>query len=265
MRVASRRLREALSLFDEWVDPVAGRKLQWYGRRVTKALGPVRNADVALRFFGALRKELRDDVERRAIQKILDRISRSRRKRRRAMMAAVKNLRLKRLSRDIDVLVAVPEIDESHIRPMLCELAQPLLRQRLESAFQYQAIVRDEPRWEELHRMRIAFKKARYALEILQPAFGQKYSKILKSLRGYQNLLGQIRDLDVFMEDLQRVSSRWREKRKSPTLRTALEIVVERLTHRRHNLLVEFCDYLNKHDSAVILQACDASPGGHPA
>lgn len=259
MRVESRRLREVLSLFEEWLDPTAYQELQQFGRGVTKALGRVRNADVALRFFRRLRKQLREEMERRVVKRIMERVSRARRKRRKVMMAAVKNLRLKRLRRDINAFLKVPKVDESNARPMLYELVQPVLHDRLECVFQYQSIVQNESKMEELHQMRIAFKKARYALEIFEPALGREYSKILNSLSGYQDLLGEIHDLDIFIEDLQRLSTRWRKKRKRPKLRAALDRVTERLIHQRHELFVQFSNYLNEHDSAAIMQACAAS------
>jgi len=259
MRVASRRLREVLSLFQEWLDPGACEKLRRYGRRVTKALGPVRNVDVALRFFRALRNELNDETERRAIQRIVRRLSRSRRKWRKAMTAAITRLRLRNLSHDIYRFLPVPQVNKPENGPMLYELAQPLLQSRLEHAFQYQTIVQDESKQEELHQMRIAFKKVRYALEIFEPAFDQEYEKISSDIQSYQERLGKIHDLDIFVLDLQRLSTRWRKKRKRRKLLPALDAVIDRLIQRRHDLFVDFCDYLSEHHSAAICKACDAS------
>lgn len=259
MRVYSRRLREVLSVFEEWLDPIAVQELRQYGRSVTKALGPVRNADVTIQFFRALRRDLHGDAQRRGIRWHIDSITDRRHEQREKMMAVIESLHLKRLSHDIDAFVEIPDIDDSNARPTLHDLAGPLLTERFDGAFSYEDVILDESKTEELHEMRIAFKKCRYALEIFEPAFDSTYRRILRRFKGYQDQLGDIHDLDIFISDLLQRIEQWREKDKKSELRTSLESVVKLLTAKRHDLYVAFCDYLREHDLHSVLGACQES------
>ena len=257
MRVASRRLREVLLVFREWLEPVIYQELEQYGRGVTKALGAVRNADVALQFFRGLRRDLHDDVERRAIRRFVERIARVRLKRREIMMKTIEELHLKRLSRDIEAFVAVPEIDNSESQPTLGSLALPIIRTRMQQAFSYEEVVGDETNIEELHRMRIQFKKTRYALEVFEPVFDIQYKKVYKRLVKHQDLLGEVHDLDVFIEDVDKMVENLREKKRRPKIRAALENGVrKRLERMRHDSFVAFRNYLSENHLDKLFNAC---------
>ncbi len=257
MRVASRRLREVLLVFKEWLEPVIFQELDQYGRGVTKALGAVRNADVALQFFRALRRELHDDVERRAVRRFVDRIARVRLKRRETMMEAIEDLYLKRLSRDIEAFVTVPEVGAGDSRKTLGSLALPLIRMRMKQAFAYEEVVGDEAKIEELHRMRIKFKKTRYALEVFEPVFDIQYKKVYKRLVKYQDLLGQVHDLDVFIADIDKMIENLRVKNRRPKIRAALEKGVrKKLERMRHESFVSFRSYLDENHLDILYQAC---------
>ena len=54
---------------------------------------------------------------------------------------------------------------------------------------------------EALHRMRLAFKKYRYAAEILLPLFPKATEKTAKRLHAFQTLLGTIHDFDVILAE----------------------------------------------------------------
>jgi CHAD domain-containing protein len=54
---------------------------------------------------------------------------------------------------------------------------------------------------EALHRMRLAFKKYRYAAEVLSPLFPGATEKTMKRLHDFQTLLGTIHDCDVILAE----------------------------------------------------------------
>jgi len=59
----------------------------------------------------------------------------------------------------------------------------------------------DPTRPEALHRMRLAFKKYRYAAEVLLPLFPKATEKTAKRLHDFQTLLGTIHDCDVVLAE----------------------------------------------------------------
>jgi CHAD domain-containing protein len=54
---------------------------------------------------------------------------------------------------------------------------------------------------EALHRMRLAFKKYRYAAEVLLPLFPKATEETAKRLHDFQTLLGTIHDFDMILEE----------------------------------------------------------------
>jgi len=59
----------------------------------------------------------------------------------------------------------------------------------------------DPARPEPLHRMRLAFKRYRYAAEVLLPLFPKATEETANRLHAFQTLLGTIHDLDVILAE----------------------------------------------------------------
>ena len=53
-----------------------------------------------------------------------------------------------------------------------------------------------------IHRLRVAFKKFRYMLEIAHPLLENFPSENLKRMHDYQSLMGEIQDADIFLQTL---------------------------------------------------------------
>jgi len=60
---------------------------------------------------------------------------------------------------------------------------------------------RNEENVEALHRMRLAFKKYRYSVEVLAPFLSGVTAESLERLHAFQTLLGDIHDLDILREE----------------------------------------------------------------
>ena len=203
-RVATRRLREALPL-------VGGRtrerrRLRRELRRVTRALGPVRELDVALALAGTLAADWPD------LAPALEQVTASLvelRARRRAQL-------IKRVGRDdVDDLVerterlfaqasrrgaARPSLD----RPRLVERIVNRAGNTRSAAESAGALYAPEA----LHTVRIAAKKLRYALEMARTVRIAGAASAVRRLRQYQNLLGLLHDLQVFSSHVTRVQGR---------------------------------------------------------
>src|SRR5918993_2609987 len=91
-RVASRRLREALPLLSIRADAGALDRADKRVRRITRALGPVRELDVTLLLLAELQRRKAAPV--RAISRVRDAVIEERLERRRAMLAEIKPSRL---------------------------------------------------------------------------------------------------------------------------------------------------------------------------
>ena len=167
-RVASRRLRQAIPLLGVRADAAAVDRAGRRVRRITRALGPVRELDVTLLLLAEL--ERKGAAPARAIARVRTAVTEERQERRREMLAAIKPSKLNKLRKQL-VQVAAPESDTTETRSALAEAnAQAAARAaQLRAAIEHAGGIYLADR---LHRIRIAAKKLRYALEIQREAVG---------------------------------------------------------------------------------------------
>ena len=190
-RVASRRLREATPV----VGAVAGqrtlRRATRRIRRLTQALGPVREMDVALglleeiaRAHGALRV---------AIAATRSLVADERAARRRVMLTALRPAATDAAIAAVrDVRESVGDDDVAWRAVLSARIARR--SQTLRSAVDEAGVMYSN---EALHGVRIASKKLRYALELAGDAKVARVERAQATLRSIQDLLGELHDRHV--------------------------------------------------------------------
>lgn len=202
LRVSSRRLREGLELFlpcypEELMEPLV--KLS---RKVTRLLGEIRNTDEAICFFDALMAELDGSC-----QAELERLKLSFQKKRKKELGRLKaGLRLIVSDKINDRYrhgVNSPALFSSP--PTAVDLFAPLalfaassLDARMAAVVQLVPEARLAVAIEAQHLLRIAVKHLRYRMEILSVLFGERFQELHAPVKGYQEVLGKMHDLDVF-------------------------------------------------------------------
>ncbi len=201
LRVASRRVREALALFAPCYPKKTLRPLRRTVRGVTSALGELRNADEAFLFLDRLSSQLAPPG-RDFLTAPIERCRRRRKKERERLRPVLEGWQdgslAKRFYRaagrpilltagpDHPVFLPVAEFARTALDPRDSEIPQ-LLPQTLR-----------EEEIEAQHRLRIAVKHLRYRAEILSPLFQCGFRGIHDRLKTYQEELGKMHDLDVF-------------------------------------------------------------------
>jgi CHAD domain-containing protein len=195
-RVASRRLREALPVLGARADEGQLDRVQKRVRRITRALGPVRELDVTLLLLAEL--EGKEAAPPRAIERVRAAVIDERLKRRRQMLDEITPSRLDKLARRL-VRVATPEAHPRVPRNAREEaVAQSAQRARnLRAAIERAGGIYLADR---LHRVRIEAKKLRYALEIQRELSKARSMAGLKVLKTQQDLLGRMHDLEILID-----------------------------------------------------------------
>lgn len=201
MRVASRRLREAFEMFDFCFPAKSYQKIYRRIKQVTRALGEARNADVAMAYFNGLSAATDDILVHVALEDLLRRLARSRRQARLRLVSGLDQCRLQKLPGELGQVFsrieAMPARYQRGPRQSIV-LARRLLSQRVREFFAASAAVAGEDDEVNLHKVRIATKKLRYAAEALDYAVGENITDNLKTLKQLQETLGEIHDRDVF-------------------------------------------------------------------
>jgi CHAD domain-containing protein len=193
-RVASRRLREAVPVVGALAGQRALRRAARRLRRLTQALGPVREMDVALgllEHFSSARPTLGDAVA--ATRTLVDD---ERGARRRVMLTALRPAQTDAAIAAVRDVAASAGTDDVAWRAVLAaRIARrsEVLRSTVAEAGVMYGI-------EALHAVRIAAKKLRYALELAGASRVAGVARALGALRAAQDLLGELHDRHVLAQ-----------------------------------------------------------------
>lgn len=193
-RVASRRLREALPVFEALDGRRVVRRALESIRVVTRALGPVRELDVALGHLAEHVDAHPDEVHQAAVVRRW--LEEARAARRDEMLAALDDAATKTLWRRVDRLAglitpaAVTRPDWRAVLARRMRRRADALGREIEAAG---VLYAPGP----LHLVRIATKKLRYTVELAGELRLGATAAALRALKRQQELLGAIHDLEV--------------------------------------------------------------------
>jgi len=201
-RVASRRLRAVLPVLAEAADSDVLDRARKQVRRITRALGPIRELDVALAHLDEVGPT--SGASSRAIAKVRGYLSAERTARRRAMLdvitpAALHKLRARLHGSDHRPHVSDHDAEIRGARRRAVRRARTLLEQIHHVGSLY------DP--ERLHAVRIAAKKLRYALEVERELTRSRAVARINRLKRLQDQLGEIHDFEVLLEHVRAVQA----------------------------------------------------------
>jgi len=194
-RVATRRIRSTLRTFSklldqEWTDRLRD-DLKW----LANLLGQVRDTDVLLERFSRHLDEL-PGADARAGRRLLGRLTDERDQARRRLLGAMAQEKYTVLLDDLVAAAAAPVLlpgadgPAAEVMPALVAKPWKKLRKEVRKAG-------DDPPDEQLHRIRIRAKRARYAAEAVEPVIGKPAEDFADALADIQDVLGDHQDAVV--------------------------------------------------------------------
>jgi putative phosphoesterase len=233
MRVASRRLRNALAVFPD-LDQSNWRKQL---RKLAKALGNARDADVQIEFIKQAIAHAPERRFRSGLQRLLLRLTQQREKQQEKVLKATNKFEKSDVAGEMisaydlkpakaakeseaDAFITKPVSADAESRgdTALHAHAHAALVSRVQEILLFDKTVRDPSHVEELHELRIAFKHLRYTLETFEPLYAglevqndtvaasaangnkQGVGPYLKLAKTFQEILGEIHDSDVWIK-----------------------------------------------------------------
>ena len=245
MRVASRRLREALEIFQACFPPKIYDRLYERVRRVTRALGRARDADVAVDYFAKLLADSQNVIEQVALQEVLRRLAKQQTRRRTEMQHELDKVQpadlLARFEKAFNNMERTPPSRQRGSRTALL-LARRLFAQRLREVFACQRLIKGEGDIEGLHNLRIAVKKLRYAMETLDFAGGEQVKENLKFFKKLQTGLGDLHDRDVFGETVQQRLDKLKKQSFTEHLLNGSQTVLALIANQRQGFYAEYVE-----------------------
>jgi CHAD domain-containing protein len=216
-RVATRRLRAALRMFD---DCFPGRRVQRWRktiRRITAELGDARDCDVQIDFLCGVLSGATEKACFPGIARLLVGLERRRECLQGRVVEAIR--RLKRSG----VLGEIQRVTKQVLAKSSADQVGPPTTATL-SRFQRHILCR----WQELqerqscladpndqrghHVLRIAAKRLRYTVEIARLAYSGRLDDTVVAIKKVQSLLGEVHDCDVWVASLDRFAAKERNR-----------------------------------------------------
>lgn len=203
LRVASRRLREGLALFAGCYPEARIRAIRKSIKKVTDALGELRNLDEGLAFFREQVAEMAEE-HGRELSACIAHYEAGREGARKQLKRDLKKMHSTGLRKLFARTVHAPYLFDPPLGAPdpftpIEDFAREGIELRLAPVL---ALVPEARRPEEAgaqHSLRIAVKRFRYRMEVLSPLMKDEgYREVHGQVKEYQEILGKIHDLDVF-------------------------------------------------------------------
>lgn len=209
MRVASRRLRAALSLFAD-ILPVRAARLRAELGWVADALGAVRDVDVQREQLEAWIAEA-EEPDREPLRALDGVMVKERARARATMLRTLDSRRHERLVTSFTKFVRQgPPRSSRGARVPAVAAAPELISPRHNKVAKARKRVKRDPSPERYHRLRIRCKRLRYALEFFAELYGPPARKPIKRLAALQDILGLMQDAAVAVDRLRKLATRER-------------------------------------------------------
>ncbi len=212
MRVASRRLREAMDNFAYCLPKKPFKAYYKQVKAITRTLGAVRDLDVLItRFEKAL--PVLSNVEQCDVRELIAHLEQKREVARKPMSALFAKLAEADFEKKfLSSLAAIPHVnphldaDSESRKPSeakawrenLLAHACRILPGKVEDVYVWEPFIYDASRGEELHKMRISIKRLRYCMEFFAKIY--ESAEFVAVVIGLQRQLGSLHDCDVVLD-----------------------------------------------------------------
>ena len=206
MRVSSRRLRAAIDDFAPYLRKRGLKNAVKQVKSVADALGEVRDHDVAMIALQNLKGPMPDGAAATVKQFISVREN-ARKTARSNLRRAISKSAIKRMETNflkaIEAATKPPNGNQRKRRRKAertyIQVAQSTVLQRLKDVEKLSRGFYDPLKVEPLHKMRIAAKRLRYALELFEQCLGPESTPFARRVARLQTSLGELHDCDIWI------------------------------------------------------------------
>jgi CHAD domain-containing protein len=203
MRVATRRLRSALRDFSPLMRRRPLKKVKKDLKQIADALGKARDQDVAIVALERLQAEVKDERVKEGVGKLIEE---RRGVRERAQLDLMETLAASSIE-DLQIRFEAA-IDEAANRKKsarvvsFSEAGRDAVAASLRDFCDLSASLYEPFNIEDLHELRIAAKRLRYAIELFTACWGASVAPFAEEIAEMQSFLGEVHDTDVWIENL---------------------------------------------------------------
>jgi CHAD domain-containing protein len=213
MRVATRRLRAAFDVFEEGFESKTTKTLLKGMRKTGRALGSVRDIDV---FIEKAQMYIQNQLagNEAELQALMDAWKSQRDQNRIKMLLYMNSENYKNFKRRFFSFVStegagVIQREEGLMNQgQIRHIAPVMIYNRLAGVREFEPLIKTAS-IQQLHALRIEFKKFRYTLEFFREILGKEINKVIGALKEMQDYLGNLHDAQVATEILRDFLIQW--------------------------------------------------------
>jgi CHAD domain-containing protein len=198
MRVASRRLRESMVVFERLYPRKRFARCYRTARDAGRALGELRDADVLAGRLEGLVQSAGSPDECAVLEGLAVRMRAGRVDSIKRLRKTISSLGLSKARREAAALFSYAAV-EIRCTPALAALTRDALEPRVSSLYGFLLSASAPQNSAAQHAARVAAKKFRYALETLSCCLGESYPEMHRWARSLQDALGELHDHDVLL------------------------------------------------------------------
>jgi CHAD domain-containing protein len=201
MRVATRRMRSAFQLLGPYFKTRPIRPYTQSLRGLARRLGAVRDLDVMIDSLEKHRAR-RNEAERAALQTIIKRLDKRRRKARKKLINHLDSKAYRKFVGNFAAFLSKPgkgarAIDGNSVAPHQVRHVLPVIAHEHLAAVRAYDTVLAGAEVETLHALRIEFKRLRYLVSYFSDVLGSSGEDFIDELKNIQDHLGLLNDCSV--------------------------------------------------------------------
>jgi CHAD domain-containing protein len=206
LRLAGRRLDAILRQFRSSL-PASFRRIWPTLKKILRALGDVRDLDVALSGLETFRREL-PESDQETVEPLKQHLVSERGRARARMLSVLDSVSVRKNLQKLTSLLAEPSVASQRSAPKLTlNVARDMVRRRYRKVRKGADLLTADSSMEAYHEVRSRVKKLRYALEAVAVIYGKPADEMLRALRRWQEKLGVQQDAAVASRRLQALAS----------------------------------------------------------
>jgi CHAD domain-containing protein len=202
MRVATRRLRTALQVFDGAIAMPKAATAKRVGS-LTRILGRLRDLDVQLADLQQRYRPAVAETEQRSLDEVLEQLTKERRVALAAVEDALTRSRYRHLKVDYEVWLDQPRytpLATQALLPLIPDLLSPLLSTLLLHPGWLVQTDEIDAASDRLHDLRKACKHVRYQAEFFVPFYSEAFQTWIEEIKTIQAKLGTLHDSQILQE-----------------------------------------------------------------
>jgi CHAD domain-containing protein len=255
MRVATRRMRSAFDIFGPAFTPKMVKRYQKGLRSLGRALGQVRDMDVILE-KGLLYQRKLKEQDQAGMEPLMIAWKQTIDSERVKLIKHLQSEKYKDFKQDFNKFLQVPISGKdtsnsgNEVISRVRDIVPILIYSRYAAVNGYETIL-PTASINQLHALRIEFKKFRYTLEYFKEILNESVTRTINEIKQYQDHLGELHDADVACQLVRGFLKGWEENQsRSPIQeRSNPEPIVTYLAYlhaERYRLMITFPELWQK-------------------